>query len=245
MRGGTPEGITRQIFAIGGGDLQTRETYDIDKQVVESSGRTRPWTLCITAAANDSPEACDSFGNIYGDSLRCRTDYLRVIKGEPGGDDFQRKINRSEVFYFSDGDLALLMDTLTKNGVLPILKAAFARGAVFAGSGAGAACLGQYGMTGTSGVQNGIGVVDFGICALGQSKVKDEVLGSAAADHKKPAIVLASLTAVHVVENSYRIIGSTEKLSARVARADKSVSALSVHSELQGTDSLSKAKVMA
>lgn len=211
MRGGTPEGITSQFFAIGGGDLPTRETFEVDKLVVQSSGRTRPWTLCITAAADDSPEACDSFGVIYGDALRCRTDYLRINKGEPGGDDFKRKIHRSEVFYFSDGSLARLMESLRKYDVVSDLKAAYARGAVFAGVGAGAACMAAFGLTDEPGSESveGLGLVSFGICTKAEnSDTGDEPAKKASAKFGKNAVVLGYLSTLHVVEHQFEVFAS-------------------------------------
>jgi len=216
LRGGTPEGITSQFFAIGGGDLPTRETFEVDKMVVQSSGRARPWTLCITAAANDGPDACDSFGVIYGDALSCRTDYLRIIKGEPGGDDFKRKIHRSEVFYFSDGSLSRLMESLRKYDVVSDLKAAYARGAVFAGVGAGAACLAAFGLTDEahSDPVEGLGLVPFGICTKAEDSVSgDEPAQKASAKFGKSAVVLDYMSTLHVVEHQFEVFASP---SARV-----------------------------
>jgi hypothetical protein len=211
LRGGIPEGITSQIFAIGGGELVTRETYEIDKLIVQASGRSRPWTLCITAAANDSPEACDAFGNIYGDSLRCRTDYLRLLKGEPGGDDYKRKIARNEIFYFSDGDLETLMNAIADHGIADDLRTAYNRGAVFCGVGAGAAALGKLGFAVKSAdkptVANGIGVVEVGIGCFGEGqtgRTSDAV--EAFAGQSVPCFVLEHMTTLHVVEHDYRIL---------------------------------------
>ncbi len=212
MRGGTPEGITSQIFAIGGGDLVTRETYEFDQLIVAASGRARPWTLCITAASSDSPDACNAFGNIYGDSLRCRTDYLRVIKGEPHGDDYQRKISRNEIFYFSDGDLSTLMENLSQYDILDELRKAYRRGAVFCGVGAGAAALGKIGFVNDGKLCDAIGVVDLGIgtVAEGKSMLVTEA-ESKFGKQDCPGFVLDYMTALHVKESAYRIITPSSK----------------------------------
>jgi hypothetical protein len=207
MRGGIPEGITSQIFAIGGGDLVTRETYEIDNLIVNASGRARPWTICIPAASNDSPEICDAFGTIYGDSLRCRTDYLRLIKGEPGGDDFKRKISRNEIFYFPDGDLEVLMEALGSFGVIEELRSAYARGAVFCGVGAGGAALGQMGFKGNQSVVPTLGLEKVGIgCLPEKVRASDPSAATKFKGLSYPGFILAYMTTLHIRTGKYRLL---------------------------------------
>lgn len=217
MRGAVPQGIVSQVIAIGGGDLVTRETYEFDQLIASSSGRARPWTLCIAAAANDTPDACNAFGNIYGDGLRCRTDYLRVLKGEPGGDDFQRKIARNEVFYFCDGDLSLLMEAVEKFELAPYLQEAYDRGAIFGGVGAGAAALGLLGFAGDKGTPiAGLGVAPVGIgCIPEGKKVKAADYAPVFKDHaKSPCFLLGHMTALNILGSDYRILSKKANGSA-------------------------------
>lgn len=212
MRGAVPQGITSQVIAIGGGELVTRETYEFDQLIVSSSGRARPWTLCIPAAAEDSRDTCGAFGNIYGDGLRCRTDYLRVLKGEPGGDDFQRKIVRNEVFYFTDGDLETLMNAIHKYEIAPYLQEAYDRGAIFGGVGAGAAALGLLGFSGQkSSTVEGLGVVNASIgCWPEGTKFKaSDAVSAFAAKPKSPGFVLGHMTALNIKGNDFRILSNS------------------------------------
>lgn len=250
MRGAVPQGIVSQVIAIGGGDLVTRETYEFDQLIASSSGRARPWTLCIAAAANDTPEACNAFGNIYGDGLRCRTDYLRVLKGEPGGDDFQRKIARNEVFYFSDGDLSLLMEAIEKFELAPYLQEAYDRGAIFGGVGAGAAALGLLGFTGEKGVAvPGLGVAPVGIGCLseGMSYNAKDASTSFKDQAKNPGFVLGHMTALNILGSDYRILSQQPNGSANCIVGGQSVEIASsvdyapLHSLSSGTKATQKA----
>lgn len=216
MRGGTPEGIPSQIFAIGGGELITRETFRIDNLIVNASGRARPWTICIPAASYDSPDVCQAFGTIYGDALKCRTDYLRLIKGEPGGDDFRRKIGRNEIFYFPDGELDVLMEAMERHGVVDELRAAYARGAIFCGVGAGGAALGKIGFKGNSKPKAGLGLGQVGIgCLPEKMKLSNAEVGEKFKE-SFPSFVLDYMTTLHVDGDKYRLLTESPKGTARV-----------------------------
>src|ERR1041385_6426493 len=92
--------LESQVFAIGGGDLHARETFAIDTLATEAVGRSRPWALCITAASGDAPASASAFGDIYGDTLKCRTDFLRLTKvGDETDEMITRKLNRAELLY--------------------------------------------------------------------------------------------------------------------------------------------------
>ncbi len=231
LRGAVPQGITSQLFAIGNGDLVTRETYEFDQLIVSASGRTRPWTLCITAAADDSPEACNAFGNIYGDGLRCRTDYLRILKGEPGGDEFQRKIARNEVFYFSDGNLDLLVQAIDQYGIADHLREAYTRGAIFGGVGAGAAILGLLGFSGSTTSASGIGVADVNIGCIVEDTNFSATSATAAFKDKSsvPGFVLGHMTALNVKGDEFRVLSGQAGGEAHViVKGQDSVVASSV-----------------
>ena len=44
----------RKIVAIGGGELKDLETLEIDKRIVELTGKTRPKALFIPTASGDA-----------------------------------------------------------------------------------------------------------------------------------------------------------------------------------------------
>lgn|GEM_PF-4114746 len=206
MRGAVPKGIVSQIFAIGGGELQTRETFETDRLIAATTGRNRPWSLCVTAASGDEPSVCEGFGYVYGDSLRCRTDYLRLLKGEPGGDDYVRKIARSEIIYFADGDVRLLVETVKKFGVVDELRKAYERGVILCGVGAGAVCwgnaiLGEDSLEGLGFIEANMG---SSVTTTAQTMQKSvDKLG-------EPGILLDRLAVLHVKGSDYRVIAPDE-----------------------------------
>ena len=68
--------ITRKIVAIGGGELNTLETADIDKRIIELTGKTRPKALFIPTASGDAEGYVETFEACYGD-------YYRVLTSTP------------------------------------------------------------------------------------------------------------------------------------------------------------------
>jgi len=207
-----PKGIESQIFAIGGGELHTRETFEIDRLIATTTGRNRPWALCVTAATGDTPAACDGFGYVYGDSLRCRTDYLRLLKGEPGGDDFQRKIARSEIIYVSDGDPKLLLDTLARFEVAKALREAYARGVILCGVGAGAVCWGRA-VLGENGLE-GIGIADFSLGVRSSAEDRERIQEQVSKG-TDTGLVMDRLAVLHIRGSEYRILSPEPQLGVR------------------------------
>ena len=51
---------TRKIVAIGGGELKMLETADIDKRIIELTGKTRPKALFIPTASGDADGYIDT-----------------------------------------------------------------------------------------------------------------------------------------------------------------------------------------
>jgi len=219
---GKPRKVLSQIFAIGGGDLAARETFPFDKMVVEATGRVRPWALCIPTAAQDDPEVCQAFGHVYGDTLRCRTDYLRLFRGEKGGDSFQRKLARNEIFYFCDGDADKLYDTITQFNLVDGLKAAYDRGAIFCGLGVGAAFLGSAGILPSS---TGLGLTDFQIGCVKEGQCAREFCDSLRPGQADPScVILEYMTMLNVRQQQYRLFSPLPNTKAVTRHANLTAS---------------------
>jgi len=208
---GAPRRIVSQIVAIGGGDLHSRETYDIDRHIVEAVERNRPWALCVSAASGDDKKVSEAFGDIYGDTLRCRTDFLRLIQGDANGDDFVRKIARSEIIYFADGDPSLLVHTLHRWGVVDCLKNAYRNGVVLCGVGAGAVCWAQ--SIFAADPLEGLGFLDFNMAVGNLGSTQDIQRAVDMTGH--PCILLDDRTAIHIRGSHYRIIAPNKAHETR------------------------------
>lgn len=149
---------------------------------------------------------CEGFGYVYGDSLRCRTDYLRLLKGEPGGDDYVRKIARSEIIYFADGDPRLLAETLKKFGVDEELRKAYERGVVLCGVGAGAVCWAKTVLAAEP--FDGLGFIDVAMGTAVATTAQDAQV--AVGKIGEPGILLDRLAVLHVKGSDYRAITPDE-----------------------------------
>ena len=74
---------TQKIVAIGGGEIKDRETLEIDKRIVELTGKTRPKALFIPTASGDAAGYIDTFAACYGKRLGCQTRTLSLTQTPP------------------------------------------------------------------------------------------------------------------------------------------------------------------
>ena len=68
--------MQRVIVAIGGGNIRTRGTVPIDREIIRLSGKKNPKLLFIPTASSDSEEYWEHVQKYFGDFLRCQTDVL-------------------------------------------------------------------------------------------------------------------------------------------------------------------------
>ena len=74
---------TRKIVAIGGGELGMLETAEIDKRIIELTGKTRPKALFIPTASGDAAGYVETFETCYGKEFGCQTRTLNLIQNPP------------------------------------------------------------------------------------------------------------------------------------------------------------------
>lgn len=230
MRGGTPKGIYSQIVAMNtGGQWSGEEALALDRVAVQASGKTRPWAVCIASASHDSPEVCDSFGALFGDELRCRTDFIRVFRGTQDGDDYARKIRRSEIVYLADGDGQALMDSLHRFGLEEEIRQAYERGVILCGDGAGAICWGKE-------IPNLNSKVGLGFLPLAIHLIKDELSSMALTNGTEarahPHLFLSKGSAIHFESDSLRVVGKPGSNKSALVEIDGTVRTLSVNKDI-------------
>ena len=134
-----------KIVAIGGGDLRTLQTLDIDKEIVELSGKERPRALFIPTASSDSVEYWEAFDRAYGGELGCDTDVLYMLGKRPTQERLQDAVLGADVIYVGGGNTLKMMRRWRLLGVDKLLEAAYAGGTVLAGLSAGCICWFSYG----------------------------------------------------------------------------------------------------
>jgi len=130
----------RAIVAIGGGEIRTRGTTDIDREIIRLSHRERPKILFIPTASSDSERYCGRFVEHFGNFLKCKTDVLFLVDRRPSTREIERKILSADIVYVGGGNTLYMMRVWRHLGVDQLLRAAYADGIVLAGISAGAIC---------------------------------------------------------------------------------------------------------
>ena len=132
--------MPRAIVAIGGGEIRTRGTLDIDREIIRLSNKRRPKIVFIPTASSDSPRYCKRFSDYFGGFLGCKTDALFLVSERPSAQQIERKIMSSDIVYVGGGNTLLMMRIWRRLGVDEVLTTAHEAGIVLAGISAGAIC---------------------------------------------------------------------------------------------------------
>ncbi|MEK7672782.1 MAG: Type 1 glutamine amidotransferase-like domain-containing protein [Patescibacteria group bacterium] len=131
---------TKKIVAIGGGEIRTAGTLDIDKEIIRLSGKKNPKFLFIPTASSDSEKYWEHIDNYYGKKLGCKTDVLYLIKEHPAHAEIQQKILNADIIYVGGGNTLKMMRLWRRLGVDKLLKTAWQKGIVLCGISAGSIC---------------------------------------------------------------------------------------------------------
>lgn len=133
------------IVAIGGGDLGNLETLDIDRRIVELTGKRKPRALFIPTASGDSEGYWEAFNRVYNQELGCGTDVLYLLASRPSQVEIEDRIASCDLVYVGGGNTMRMMKLWRKLGVNKLLLQAHERGTVMSGLSAGGICWFGYG----------------------------------------------------------------------------------------------------
>ena len=128
------------IVAIGGGNIRTRGTAAIDREIIRLSKKKNPKLLFIPTASSDSEMYWKHAQEYFGEFLKCKTDVLFLVKEPPSKIQIQAKIRAADIIYVGGGNTLMMMRVWRRLGVDKLLKAAYEKGAVLSGISAGAIC---------------------------------------------------------------------------------------------------------
>lgn len=134
-----------RIVAIGGGELEFRETLRIDRFIVELTGRCSPSALFIPTASGDAPGYCQTFDRIYGRRLGCRTEHLCLLGRPEDRSRMAERIRQADLVYVGGGNTLRMMRLWRRLGVDKLLARAGKDGTVLSGLSAGAICWHEWG----------------------------------------------------------------------------------------------------
>jgi dipeptidase E len=132
--------MPKAIVAIGGGEIRTRGTAPIDREIIRLSGKKHPKLLFIPTASSDSERYWKHVKEYFGNFLKCKTDVLFLIKERRSKKQIRKKILSAEVIYVGGGNTLLMMRIWRRLGVDKLLKLVYNNGTVLSGISAGSIC---------------------------------------------------------------------------------------------------------
>jgi dipeptidase E len=130
----------KAIVAIGGGDIRTRGTVAIDREIIRLSAKKHPKLLFIPTASSDSQRYWKNVRNYFGKFLKCQTHVLFLIEERPSRQNIRKQILSADIIYVGGGNTLLMMRLWRRLGVDKLLRAAYQKGTVLSGISAGAIC---------------------------------------------------------------------------------------------------------
>ena len=132
--------MPKVIIAIGGGEIRTRGTARIDREIIRRSNKKHPKVLFIPTASSDSERYWERVEEYFGKFLECETDALFLIRERPSREEIRTKILGTDVIYVGGGNTLLMMRVWRRLGVDKLLKSAYENGTVLSGISAGSIC---------------------------------------------------------------------------------------------------------
>lgn len=132
--------MPRAIVAIGGGEIRTRGTAPIDREIIRLSSKKNPKLLFIPTASSDSERYWQRVRDYFSGFLKCKTDVLFLIKGRPSKAQIREKILSADIVYVGGGNTLFMMRVWRRLGVDALLRSAYEQGTVLSGISAGAIC---------------------------------------------------------------------------------------------------------
>jgi dipeptidase E len=132
--------MRRTIVAIGGGEIRTRGTAAIDREIIRLTNKKNPKLLFIPTASSDSERYWKHVQEYFGKFLKCKTDVLLLIKERPSRAQIRNKILSADIIYVGGGNTLLMMRLWRRLGVDKLLAQAYENGTVLSGISAGSIC---------------------------------------------------------------------------------------------------------
>jgi dipeptidase E len=132
--------MRRTIVAIGGGEIRTRGTAAIDREIIRLTNKKNPKLLFIPTASSDSERYWKHVQDYFGKFLKCKTDVLLLIKERLSREQIRNKILSADIIYVGGGNTLMMMRLWRRLGVDKLLVQAYENGTVLSGISAGSIC---------------------------------------------------------------------------------------------------------
>lgn len=136
--------ITKRIIAIGGGEIRSKETLEIDRYISElarkHAGEKRPYGLFIGTASHDSMPYFNSFRKTFTSVFDIKADVALTVYGEMDLEKIKGKFEKADFIYVGGGDTLYMLRRWQEFGLLDLIRDAYERGVIICGLSAGAIC---------------------------------------------------------------------------------------------------------
>ena len=134
------------LIALVGGNEFRSNCDSMDRLLLDATGAERPGVAIIpTAAAEQNPSMAAANGVSHFERLGADAWPLMVLSSDDAGDPkIVSRLDDADLVYLTGGDPGHLLDVLAGSALLCGLKRALQRGAVVAGSSAGAMVMGSW-----------------------------------------------------------------------------------------------------
>ncbi|MFA6177874.1 MAG: Type 1 glutamine amidotransferase-like domain-containing protein [Candidatus Paceibacterota bacterium] len=220
----------KKIIAIGGGEIGKPgypiETTQIDKEIINLTGKKNPKLLFIPTASSDSEEYYWTVEKHFGKRLGCKVDVLYLLKNKLSKKEIEDKILKSDIVYVGGGNTLKMMQIWRKFGIDKILIKAHQKGIVMSGVSAGSICWFKNGNSDSRKFKNpkvnfnyikisGLGLINALHCPHYDVEKKRKVdLKKMMKKTSGTAIAIDNCCALEVIDDKYRIITSKKTANA-------------------------------
>jgi dipeptidase E len=130
----------RIIIPIGGGEIRTKGTLQIDQEIIRLSGKKTPKLLFIPTASSDNEGYCNHIQKYFEGFLKCKVQHLKLITGKPSQNEIKQKIEQADIIYVGGGNTLKMMKLWRRLGVDKLIKKAYENGTILTGMSAGSIC---------------------------------------------------------------------------------------------------------
>lgn len=218
----------KKIVAIGGGEIGRPgfpvETTQIDKEIINLTGKKNPKLLFIPTASADSALYYETVKKHFGNNLGCKTDVLYLINKNLSKKEIEKKVFGSDIIYVGGGNTLNMMKVWRENGVDKILKQAYEKGIVLSGLSAGSICWFKYGSSDSRKSINpkadlikvsGLGLINALHCPhYDFEKDRKPDLKKMTRKTSGVAIAIDNCCAIEIIDDKYKIISSKPSANA-------------------------------
>lgn len=213
------------IVAIGGGEIKTKQTSQIDGQIAELAKRRaegrRPIALFVGTASRDSMPYYNSFHKTYTGLYGLKTDCALTVYGEMDDEKIRKKFQAADLIYVGGGNTIYMLESWKKSGAAEYMRQAYDRGAIICGLSAGAICWFEEMFTDGYGedyrFEKGLGWLEGGACPHFNWRKEDFIAKADRATQRNWTCV-EDLSAVMFVDGklAFSLLGEGSSYSAKI-----------------------------